>query len=156
MFLNAGMFPRRMFKDFMPDLSGIGGLPIYVIVALLFAFTGSMTVFWQLFIGLALVYSIFFAIRLLHFRERPDKQPHHGLLQTLDASSFPSIHAGRVTVLGIILMNFYTNGLISTLMILLVVAVSTTRVVLKRHYWLDVLCGLFFGVAIALLTIKFI
>jgi len=145
-----------MFKDVLPDLSGLGGLPVYVIITLMLWFTGNRGVFWQLTVGLALVYIIFFAIRLLHFKERPDKQPHRGLIQTIDASSFPSIHAGRITVLGIVLINFFTNGLISALLILTIIAVSSTRVILKRHFWLDVLCGLFFGVAIALLTIKFI
>lgn len=139
--------------EVMRDTTALGGLAVYGFIAVLFLLLGKTSVFAQLVVGLALCYGIIAIIRLVFFRIRPDKQKYSGFLTKIDAGSFPSVHSARVTVLAIILAQFFAEPLISAWLALGVLAVVVTRVLLKRHYVSDVIGGIVLGSLIGWLTL---
>ncbi len=134
------------------DTTALGGLALYVFVGALFLFLGHTTITIKLVIGLILCYAFIAGIRAVFFKNRPKKQKYAGWLTKLDASSFPSMHSARVTVLAIIICSFFNDQRISALLGVGVFAVIATRTLLKRHYAIDVIGGLILGVIVAWLT----
>jgi membrane-associated phospholipid phosphatase len=144
-----------VFKENLKDISSFGGLPLYIFVSLLFLSLGFMRVFYQLVIALFIVYVVFFGVRSIYFRERPKKQRYKNWLQKIDANSFPSAHALRAMVLGLIVISFFLNVYVNMLILAVVLLEGFMRVRLKQHYWSDVIFGWIFGVAIWFLVLKF-
>ena len=140
-------------EEVMRDTAALGGLALYGLIAVLFLLLGKLNVFVMLVIGLALCYGIISIIRLVFFRIRPDKQRYSGVFTKIDAGSFPSMHSARVTVLAIILAQFFAAPVISALLVLGVLSVVVTRVLLKRHYVSDVVGGVVIGALIGWLTL---
>ncbi len=135
--------------EVMRDTTAMGGLAIYGFVAMLFLLLDKTDVFVTLAVGLALCYGIIAPIRLLFFKVRPDRQKFSGLFTKIDAGSFPSMHSARSTVLALILAQFFTEPLIRTLLVLGVFSVVVTRVLLKRHWMIDVAGGVIVGLIVS-------
>jgi membrane-associated phospholipid phosphatase len=143
-------------KEVTQDAAGLGGLAIYVLVAVIFFLLGNIKVAAELIIALALLYAIIAIIRTIFFKKRPDKQKYSGFFTKIDASSFPSMHSARSAVLAIILAMVFPQNTIRILLIIAVLGVAYTRIRLKRHYTCDVICGLILGAIVAWLAIKLV
>lgn len=143
----------RMRSDNLTDISAFGGLPIYLAVMLFFMLFGQLHIFTQLFISLGLAYAITTFFRIVYFRQRPDKQRYKNILERVDASSFPSLHAERATILAVTIALFFNTILLALLATLVAVAVALSRVMLKRHHITDVVAGVAFGLVNVAITI---
>jgi membrane-associated phospholipid phosphatase len=139
--------------EVLRDTTALGGLAVYGIASLFFLLAGNVGVFVQLVAGLVLLSFVTAIVRLLFFRKRPDRQGYRSLIGRIDASSFPSIHATRATVLAIVLAQFFVQPLVRLLLVLCVLAVAITRVLLRRHYVTDVVGGLVVGGLVGWLTL---
>ncbi len=142
-----------MREDNIHDISAFGGLPVYMAAMLWLFITGSMNVFYELAISLTLCYLFTTTIRLVYFRKRPKGQKYKNVLQRIDASSFPSLHAMRAAALGIILAAFFNNILMTAAVLSMILAVSITRIMLKRHHPADTIGGIAIGAIIAVAAI---
>ena len=142
-----------MLQENLQDLKGLAGNPLIVVIALLALILGKLVLFWQLVVAVALAYILTIFVRLFFFRRRPDKQKYHSLIGRFDASSFPSLHAMRASVLATLLALYFNNSLLTVLFIICALGVGIARVVQKRHFVSDVLVGLVVGVLIAFLSI---
>ena len=142
-----------MLQENLQDLKGLAGNPLFVLVSLLALVLGKITLFWQLVVGLILAYALTITVRMLFFRRRPDKQIYHTLIGRFDASSFPSLHAMRASVLATLLALFFNNSLLTVLFVICALGVGYARVFQKRHFVSDVVVGLIVGVLIALLSV---
>ena len=136
------------WKGLIRDASAFGGLPLYLVVMIVYLFLPGYTILLRLLAGLGIAYFATALIRAVYFKERPDHQIHNTYLQKLDASAFPSLHTMRATVLGIILMNEFANAPIVIFLALGVVITGISRILLKRHDWADVIAGFVLGVGI--------
>ena len=147
-----------ILKENIQDISSLGGNAIYGIAALLFLFSPEgENVFWQLITAYIFVCIITIVTRFVHFSDRPDHQKYgRNIISKLDASGFPSLHAGRAAALAVIIMNYFQNSWVIIISILTILGVAIARVALKRHHVIDVMFGAILGVASALLTIKII
>ena len=134
------------------DTTALGGLALYLFVGAFFLFLGHTTMTIKLAIGLILCYAFVIGIRTVFFKARPKKQKYKGWLTKIDASSFPSMHSARATVLAIMLFSFFNDQRISALLGVGLFAVIATRILLKRHYALDVIGGVILGLIVAWLT----
>src|SRR5574342_306911 len=135
-----------MYKEeIWQDIKGLSGVPFFLVLIIISFLVGERTLACQLIIGLALAYAVTVVIRLLYFKRRPDKQGYHNLIEKIDASSFPSLHAMRAAVLATILSAFFESALLTPLFALAAVAVGVSRVMTKRHDISDVLAGLILG-----------
>ena len=138
------------------DAAGLGGLAIYVLVAVIFFLLGNIKVAAELIIALALLYAVIAVIRTIFFRKRPDRQKYSGFFTKIDASSFPSMHTARSLTLAIILATVFTQQTIRILLAIAVLGVAYTRIRLKRHYTSDVIGGLILGAVVAWAAIKLV
>jgi len=138
------------------DAAGLGGLAIYVLVAIIFFLLGNIKVAAELIIALALLYAVIAVIRTIFFRKRPDRQKYSGFFTKIDASSFPSMHTARSLTLAIILATVFTQQTIRILLAIAVLGVAYTRIRLKRHYTSDVIGGLILGAVVAWAAIKLV
>lgn len=138
---------KEIYHDFIQDISAFGGLPFYLVVILIFLpFNTSISL--KLALGLAFCYILTILIRLVFFKKRPDKQAYKGIIEKINASSFPSLHSMRITFLGLILI-FYFNNLLATIILsFLMVCVYTSRLILKKHYLPDVIAGIVLGLSL--------
>ena len=92
---------------------------------------------------------------MFYFKDRPRKQTFSNILERIDASSFPSLHAARVTFLGGSLIYFFKNHLVTFLIMFFIGIVFYTRILLKKHDWIDIIAGLFVGLAVTAFVITF-
>ncbi|MBI4146358.1 phosphatase PAP2 family protein [Candidatus Woesearchaeota archaeon] len=143
-----------MFKtELIQDVKALGGLPLFVLL-ILFAFATARDVLAaQLLAGFVLAYTVTTLLRLVFWKQRPDKEKYRGFVQKVDSGSFPSLHSMRAAVLATVLGWYFANWL-SVLFGVLAVAVGVSRVVQKRHFIRDVLAGLVLGVIVAIVGMK--
>ncbi|HIK00929.1 TPA: phosphatase PAP2 family protein [archaeon] len=132
--------------DLIPDISSLGGDPIYVASAFLFLITKNYAEFWALTIAFVIIYGVTATIRFFWWKKRPDGQNYANWFEKLKSGAFPSLHAGRATALAITLIGFYENFFVTVVFIAGIIAVCVTRVMLKRHNPIDVLVGAIFGI----------
>jgi len=94
------MINKRFYQAWLNELTSLGGMIFYLINILLLLAMGSYTYAFWLIIGLIIILGSFYLIRFFYLKERPiKKNKGKSLLTRLDASSFPSVHAARITFL---------------------------------------------------------
>ena len=77
---------------------------------------------------------------------------YRGFIEKIDASSFPSIHAARITLLFVFFVKFFFKDLILiSLSFMILVMVLSSRIYLKKHYFSDLLGGIFLGLFTSLI-----
>ena len=138
----------------MEEVTFLGGLLFYLIITFYFLFKNDYDSFKILIIGLFIIYIIAALIRMVYFKERPKKVSYENFLEKIDASSFPSIHAARISFLFIfmitrVLDSYYWVflGLILTILML------SSRIYLKKHYFIDIIGGTFLGLIISVILL---
>lgn len=137
---------RKLFEE----ITFFGGLFFYLSVIIYFLFSDRFFYSQILFYSLLIIYGLTLVIRLFYFRKRPSPETYHNLLQKIDASSFPSVHAARATVLFIFLTRFYYSLTVVILSMFLLIIVFYSRIYLKKHDLFDLLGGLILGILSAL------
>ena len=95
--------------------------------------------------------AILFSVRAVYFKPRPQPKPYKAWWQKLDASSFPSAHAARSTLLAYFLSISFTPLLIP-LWTVIAAVICYSRIYLKKHDWNDIAGGIILGLIIALLV----
>ena len=150
------MTVKEMIGEALRDATALGGLPLYALVTIIFAAMQKWIVFAELAIGLAAAYSLKAIVSTFFFKKRPKKKKYTNWFEKIDASSFPSTHSIRATVLGIMLAITFGNYWITALLVIGIATVGLTRIYFERHYWSDVSWGWAFGVIIAWLVLKLV
>lgn len=143
-------------KEVIEDTKAFGGFPFYELVSFSFLILGYWPVFLQLTAGLVFAFAFSFSLRLLFFRNRPEKQNFKTIAGRIDASSFPSLHAMRVALLVTVVSLFFSNILLTILLGICAIGTAFCRVLQKRHYPSDVVFGLISGVIIGVLVVRLI
>lgn len=138
-------FIQRQKNDFFRDITSLGSLWFYVLFLIFFLILEDYSSLKVLLSGFVLVYLAVIIIRSLYFKNRPKKYPYNNLLEKLDASSFPSMHAMRTGFLTSFFIEYFKNSLISILLIILALIILYSRTYLKKHDWKDVIAGAVFG-----------
>ena len=146
----------KMRKDNYRDFSAFGGLPIYIVILIIFFAISEMLALKQLAAGLAIAYIITTFFRIAYFKQRPAKQKYNNFIEKIDASSFPSLHAMRSAILGVILAGYFANILLTVVFALCIIGVAITRVLLKRHDPVDVSAGMIIGLAVGFVIILYL
>ncbi len=144
------------WQERIQDTSAFGGIPLGIAVALFALAAGKLLLFYQIAGALALNYIIVALIRTFWFEQRPDKTAAgKSWLSKIDASSFPSLHAGRIFSYIIILGSFFASVWVYILMGALAILISYLRIRLKRHYLQDVAIGAVMGLLIGWFAVNF-
>jgi undecaprenyl-diphosphatase len=95
-------------------------------------------------LGIAVTAVLVFAIKLLVRRRRPDGEWGQVYRRT-DPHSFPSGHAARAAMLGVLALGFGPTGLAIALLAWAPLVIAA-RVAMGVHYLSDVLAGAIFGI----------
>ncbi|MDP3989662.1 MAG: phosphatase PAP2 family protein [archaeon] len=127
------------------DITALGGAPFFVLIILVAISLKEYRLFQDLLIGFLITLFVVVVTRLIYFKNRPLKQSYNNLLERLDASSFPSLHAARILFLTLTLANYFQDRIITVLFLIIAATVSYSRIYLKKHDWIDVIVGLVLG-----------
>ena len=92
------------------------------------------------------MYFVTVIIRLVYFKNRPDKFAYNNIIEKIDAASFPSLHAARTGFLTVFFVYYFNNMIISVILAVLALGVLYSRVYLRKHDIRDVLAGAVLGV----------
>ncbi|VVB82626.1 PAP2 superfamily protein [uncultured archaeon] len=139
---------KILLQKFFEEITFFGGIAFYFFIILLFFIFNEYILSFKLFLGLMIIYLITFFIRLFYFKERPKKIEHNNFLERIDASSFPSVHAARITFLFLFFLfySFFSLSLIAKILmggIFLFTLYS--RIYLSKHDAVDIIAGVILG-----------
>jgi len=143
---------QRFIQRFARGVSILGSFPGFLLLILLL-YPLSPLLSFSCLLMLVFVMGVVYLIKWLF----PTKRPDHGsrkaryFWQKVDLSSFPSAHAARAAGL-LVVMVFARDALLSFFSFVFLLLVSWSRVVLKRHYWRDILGGVVIGVLLGVIV----
>lgn len=113
---------------------------------------------WVLIVTLCVCFLCGALIKFIYYKERPAPQQYNTRRRKIDASSFPSIHTAYATIfmcaglfLAEILYLQHTEWStlwaieISVLSIVFYVLIARSRMVLKKHFFIDTVFGTLLG-----------
>jgi len=144
---------KQILKKSLKKSSTLGSYQFYILIALVFLSLGFVKEFIFLIIGIILLYSFAIPIRLIFFRERPIKRIYTNLIEKIDASSMPSQHSSRTTILYLVLTNFFKFEIGFTILITLIsISIMYARIYKKQHHPTDIFVGIILGIFIYFLT----
>lgn len=143
-----------LLKESFENISALGSLVVHGLVGLMFLLI-DQAIFLQLLIALSTSVILISITRLFFFKNRPGRSTApRGLLEKLEASSFPSMHSAHSFIVAIIVGANATTPLLIFLLILAAI-IAYSRYYLKMHYAIDILSGILLGSLIGLTTIAF-
>ena len=135
-------YVKKNFIETVRDFTAFGNpLILFILSALVLGLDKNLI---YILIGLIFIELVSRGIRIFYYKDRPRKEAHNNFLEKLDASSFPSIHSARSSFIFLVLYSL-TNYPANLLFILLFLIVGFTRIMLKKHYLIDVLFGFIIG-----------
>ena len=138
------------YAEYVRDITALGNPIVLLLVSVLTlaALPEWGTYLLPMIVGFLLNEALCSGIKYVWHKPRPNGQQYAGGLEKIDAGSFPSIHAARISyVYGTLGMVHYWTGRPWVLLLALtvVVAVGYSRVFLQKHYFVDVMAGYGFG-----------
>ena len=142
----------KPFLQFLTDLSALGGLPVYGVLTL-FALLTDTALATRLVIAFVVAVGISALIRIVYFKQRPQRRQFRNVIERIDASSFSSLHTMRATILAVLLSQ---SQLMLSVFLVVAGGVAFARFKLKQHDAADVMCGYIIGFVVAMLVRYFV
>jgi len=132
---------RYIINTLVKQVTEFGGLAFYSVVVFLLLLLGEINTVTVLILSLVSVMLLATAIKKFFPKERPDGQKGRSLVESIDSSSFPSVHSMRIVSLAFWLSIFFSIYSVSIFLWAIAALVMSSRIVLKRHYGVDVIAG---------------
>ena len=136
---------KRYVNSLFIDITALGGISSTAIILLMVWFLIDAALFMQLLLGILVTISIVIIIRLIYFRDRPKKQVHSNIIERIEASSFPSLHAARSSFMALVFITYFDILVLNIIIVIIALLISYSRVYLKKHYWSDIFAGWLLG-----------
>ncbi len=133
-------------KEWTRDITSLANPLILVMVP--FIFLGASRPFYILLLALLINEILASIIKIIFPKKRPTGQSYKNLIEKIDAGSFPSLHASRITLVYFTILSNTNTIAIKMLCVFVVILVIISRIRLKKHYWIDVLGGFIIGLLI--------
>ena len=138
------------------DITSLGSVTLFfLLIFFLFSFN-KIELGLKIFYGLVLALVISSIIRLIYFKDRPQKRSFNNFFSRIYASSFPSLHTTLTFFLAFMLISIYDQIYFRIFIIILATLVSYSRIYLKKHDWKDVLGGIVLAMIVFLIVNKLI
>lgn len=154
MIVLEGNFYNYKFNEWSRDITSLAS-PLILLFVPLIVLGWSQE--YRVLLLLLLVNEVICSLIKYFFHQpRPDDQKFAGAMEKIDAGSFPSIHASRITISFIFLCLILSDPVIKIVLIVYVLAVYASRVILKRHFPTDVIGGAIIGLCILSIYFYFI
>jgi len=143
----------RLIKEFIEDTSAFGSLSFFLFLIFLFLILGQIKLAIWLTLGLILSFVFIIIIKLIYFKERPQKKEYKNFIEKIEASSFPSLHSWRIVMILVFLSYYYKSEYLVILLGIIAILVFFSRKYLKLHFWIDIIFGALFGLIMSLLIV---
>ena len=131
--------------SFVRDFTALGN--IVVIVPLVLVIGGFSYFSLTIILWLLIIECIIGIVKYLYTKPRPEKKTYKNIFERIDAGSFPSAHAARSCFVYLALATQMVKE-VQIVLWALILVVGATRVLLKKHYILDVLAGYILGLLV--------
>lgn len=139
---NTSFFAYK-FTEWSRDITSLASPLVLLLVP--FLILGDTRGFYVLLIALLVNEIVASLIKIVYPKKRPTGQTYSTLLEKIDAGSFPSIHAARITLVYLTLLSHTESIVIKVVCALVILLVILSRVNLKKHFWADVIGGFILG-----------
>lgn len=143
---------KKVINKYLPQLfleiTNFGGLIFYILILGFVFLSWNFLLFWQLLFGLVINITVVVVIRLLYFKNRPNKQEFTNIIERIDASSFPSLHTARIFFLALIFLTYFQNIYLGIFLMTMACLVAYSRYYLRKHDTYDLFGGLVLGVLV--------
>ncbi len=133
----------RKYGEYIRDFTSLGNP--FILLSIAFFLVGFNNSFLMIVLGFIINEIICSAIKYFFPKKRPNQQTYDSAAEKIDAGSFPSIHASRLSFVGLSLMaltNYFPHKI---LLLVIILVVGYSRIYLLKHYPIDVLAGYVFG-----------
>lgn len=137
-------FFNNLFAEIIRDFSSFGSPFILILFSLILI--GINFKLLGIIVGLIFVETFGSLIKFFYYKKRPNEEKYNNFLEKIDSSSFPSLHSARSSFVFLSLFLFYDSPT-KIILLFIPLIVGLTRVLLKKHYVLDVIAGYFLGVS---------
>ncbi len=142
---------KYYFNALMENVTVFGSVFTHLLL-LAVAFALSDPIFYVLARGLVLIYLVTVPVKLLLFRNRPEKMRYKALWEKVEAASFPSVHAARAVFVFLAVAERFGNIPFTALLMAVAALVMYSRIYMKKHYAIDVVGGALLGAVIYFLA----
>lgn len=142
---------NKILNDIFKIITFLGSVYFFILFTLIIYFKIDKTLSHNLILAFIISYIIAITIRMIYFKERPEKKKYEGLIPKIIASSFPSFHSINISIIWIVFSIYYKNILLIILLAILTIIIAYSRYHLKKHYPMDIVVGLIIGVLISIL-----
>ncbi len=139
---------KKLFLRFYKDITIFGGTYFYILILTITIILKQYNNAIKLTIAWILITLLSITIRYFYFKPRPKIKKYNNIIEKIDASSFPSMHAGRSTILFLFLTTIIKNPPLQILILFIWINILLSRIILKKHYIIDVIAGTILGIII--------
>ena len=141
-----GFIKKQVLETFR-DVSALGSFLFLCVVAVFFLFL-DYKISLKIVVGLFIVEFVGALIKIVFHKTRPNKAGFSNIFEKIDSGSFPSIHSARVMLLALVVLPFLSSPFALLFTALSVILVGVSRIVLNKHFFVDVLAGFVFGLLV--------
>ena len=131
-------------EEWARDITALASPLILLFVP--FIFLQASPTFYTLLLALLVNEVVGSVIKVLFPKKRPNGQTYTTLLEKIDAGSFPSLHASRITLVYLTLFSNTENNTLKTAFLVVIFLVTLSRIKLKKHFISDIIGGFVLGV----------
>lgn len=131
------------YKEWARDITSLASPILLLFVP--FILLGATATYGYLLLLLLVNEMIGSLIKIFFHKPRPDGQAYKSILEKIDAGSFPSLHASRITIVYLTLFSHVSDIYIKVALLMMMIAVMISRVLLKRHFITDIIGGFVIG-----------
>lgn len=147
---------KNYFKELPRDLTVFGGFYFLLVLSLILISLKSYDLFYKILFGVVSTYVIAFIIRIFYFKDRPNKEQYTNLITKIDASSFPSVHSARAVFTALVLSSFFANNYLTAIFIIVALLTCYSRILIKKHFLIDVIAGIILGIILYVISLRLI
>ena len=133
----------RKYGEYIRDFTSLGNP--FILLSIAFFLTGIGKPFAMIVLGFVINEIVCSAIKYFFPKKRPNQQTYDSAAEKIDAGSFPSIHASRLSFVGLSLMSMTSYFPHKILLLIMILVVGYSRIYLLKHFPIDVLAGYVFG-----------
>ena len=147
---------KKYLKDMFTAITALGSAYFYSALVIFLLLIGMRNIAIQIIIGLLLSYFFVILLRIFYFKERPEKEEYFNFFTKINASSFPSLHTLTSVYIATVLSRNLLILSVTIFLYILSLLIAYSRIYLKKHYYSDVLMGLFIGMIASLVYLYLI
>ncbi len=147
------IFAGRKYAEYIRDFTSLGNP--FILLSIAFLVAGATQAYAIILLGFVLNEVTCSTIKYYFPKARPNQQSYETGLEKIDAGSFPSIHASRLSFVMFSLISLTTFLPYKILFGLMMLIVGYSRIFLKKHFFVDVVSGYAFGALLFLVLSNF-